>query len=113
MDALDNWEFTAVNLLVASSKSCLLAMALDANATGSTGTPGDGGGEEESEGEGKGEEVGGRAPLDVRQAIELSRTEEEHQIGEWGMIEGGHDIDRADTNVRIASPVSFLRLYRY
>ena len=45
-------------------------------------------------------------------AIYLSRLEEEMQIEEWGMVEGGHDIDRADQNVRVAAPAIFMKLYR-
>ena len=45
-------------------------------------------------------------------AVHLSRLEEEVQIEEWGMVEGGHDLDRADQNVRVAAPAVFMRLYK-
>lgn len=45
-------------------------------------------------------------------AVHLSRLEEEIQIEEWGMVEGGHDLDRADQNVRVAAPAIFMRLYK-
>lgn len=32
------------------------------------------------------------------------------QMDEWGLVEGGHDLDIADTQVRIAAPSIFLRL---
>lgn len=43
-------------------------------------------------------------------AVIALRLEEDMQMQHWGLVEGGHDIDIADTNVRVASPVLFLRL---
>jgi hypothetical protein len=48
----------------------------------------------------------------VEQAVRLARLEEEVQIAEWGLVEGGHDIDLADTRVRICAPSIFIRLLR-
>ena len=45
-------------------------------------------------------------------AVYLSRLEEELQIEAWGMVEGGHDIVRADQNVRVAAPLIFSQLYK-
>jgi ATP synthase F1 complex assembly factor 2 len=40
-------------------------------------------------------------------AMELSRVEEEFQIDRWGLVEGGHDLDRVNCRVRVSS-ASFL-----
>ena len=48
--------------------------------------------------------------LKVHDAIEAARLEEDYQMEEWGLVEGGHDIDIADMKVRIAGPAMFLRL---
>lgn len=48
--------------------------------------------------------------LDVQAAITAARLEETYQMDEWGLVEGGHDIDIADMQVRIAGPAVFLRL---
>ena len=48
--------------------------------------------------------------LKVHDAIEAARVEETYQMEEWGLVEGGHDIDIADMKVRIAGPAMFLRL---
>ena len=48
--------------------------------------------------------------LDVQAAIMAARLEETYQMDEWGLVEGGHDIDIADIQVRIAGPTVFLRL---
>lgn len=48
--------------------------------------------------------------LDVQAAITAARLEETYQMDEWGLVEGGHDIDIADMQVRIAGPAMFLRL---
>lgn len=48
--------------------------------------------------------------LGVHDAITAARLEETFQMDEWGLVEGGHDIDIADMQVRIAGPTVFLRL---
>lgn len=48
--------------------------------------------------------------LAVHDAIAAARLEESYQMEEWGLVEGGHDIDIADMKVRIAGPAMFLRL---
>ena len=48
--------------------------------------------------------------LTVHDAIDAARLEESFQMEEWGLVEGGHDIDIADMKVRIAGPAMFLRL---
>ena len=40
----------------------------------------------------------------------LPRVEEEWQAVNWGVVEGGHDIDRSDLKVRVYAPMAFLRL---
>ena len=47
--------------------------------------------------------------LDAEGAIQAARLEEEYQIGLWGMVEGGHDVDRAHINVQVASSRVLLR----
>ncbi len=51
--------------------------------------------------------------LDVQAAITAARLEETYQMDEWGLVEGGHDIDIADMQVRIAGPAVFLRLLKH
>jgi ATP synthase F1 complex assembly factor 2 len=53
----------------------------------------------------------GKISLD--ETVEAVRLEEHFQIGEWGMVEGGHDIDLADVKVRVFAPVVFMQLVRY
>ena len=50
--------------------------------------------------------------LTVQEAIDAARLEEAFQIEEWGLVEGGHDIDIADICVRISAPVMFHRLVK-
>lgn len=52
--------------------------------------------------------AGVEGKLSLDQVIEASRIEESHQIEEWGLVEGGHDIDIAELNVRISAPLVFL-----
>ncbi|KAJ6298689.1 hypothetical protein OIU76_019779 [Salix suchowensis] len=37
-----------------------------------------------------------KGKLDIEEAIELIRLEEDFQVDTWGLVEGGHDIDIAD-----------------
>ncbi len=39
-----------------------------------------------------------------------ARLEEEFQIEAWGLVEGGHDLDRANIRVRLAAPSLLLRM---
>lgn len=41
--------------------------------------------------------------ITAKEAIEASRVEEEHQIDEWGLVDGGHDIDRENIGVQVAA----------
>ncbi len=48
--------------------------------------------------------------LDLTQALQAARLEEEFQIDRWGLVEGGHDVDQANAKVQLAAPSLFLRL---
>ena len=48
--------------------------------------------------------------ITVDEAVLAARTEEEYQIKLWGMVEGGHDVDRAHIRVQISSASTFLWL---
>lgn len=79
---LDRWELAAAEQLAASCKSVCVALAA----------------------------IKGR--VGVQELLKLSRLEEDHQIEQWGLVEGGHDIDIADMRVRVAAPSVFLRLIK-
>lgn len=53
-----------------------------------------------------------RGRLDIEEAIELIRLEEDLQVDKWGLVEGGHDVDIADLKVQISSATVFLGLSR-
>ncbi|XVF13976.1 hypothetical protein REPUB_Repub09cG0016500 [Reevesia pubescens] len=53
-----------------------------------------------------------RGKLQIEEAIELIRLEEDLQVDKWGLVEGGHDVDIADLKVQIASATVFLGLSR-
>ncbi|XP_052191550.1 uncharacterized protein LOC127800778 [Diospyros lotus] len=53
-----------------------------------------------------------RGRLQIEEAIELIRLEEDLQIDKWGLVEGGHDVDVADLRVQISSAAVFLGLSR-
>ncbi|XP_022154157.1 ATP synthase mitochondrial F1 complex assembly factor 2 [Momordica charantia] len=53
-----------------------------------------------------------RGKLQIEEAIELIRLEEDLQVDKWGLVEGGHDVDIADLRVQISSATVFLGLSR-
>jgi ATP synthase F1 complex assembly factor 2 len=83
LDAMDAWELTALNSLSAAGRSLSLALAV------------------------------ARGRLTAAEAVPLMRLDEEYQIQEWGLVEGGHDIDIADTKVRVGAAAVFLKLLRH
>ncbi|CAA3024451.1 ATP synthase mitochondrial F1 complex assembly factor 2 [Olea europaea subsp. europaea] len=50
--------------------------------------------------------------LDIEQAIELIRLEEDLQVGRWGLVEGGLDVDNADLQVQVSAATAFIGLSR-
>lgn len=79
---LDAWQLAAVDQLVTSSKSLVVAAALAAGRLGVAG------------------------------AVSAARLEEDFQLEDWGMVEAGHDLDITDTNTRIGGPAVFLKLLK-
>ncbi|XP_024975558.1 ATP synthase mitochondrial F1 complex assembly factor 2 isoform X2 [Cynara cardunculus var. scolymus] len=51
-----------------------------------------------------------RGKLQIEEAIELIRLEEDMQVEKWGLVEGGHDLDVADLKVQVSSAAVFLGL---
>jgi chaperone required for assembly of F1-ATPase len=45
--------------------------------------------------------------ITAKEAMEICRLEEEFQINNWGLVEGGHDLDRVNCAVKLSS-ASFL-----
>ena len=46
--------------------------------------------------------------VDADQAIQAARVEEEFQIQNWGLVEGGHDYDRLNTSIPLRA-AAFMR----
>lgn len=79
---LNKWQLAAAEQLAACCKSVLLGLATM------------------------------HGQLSIDGALKAARVEEDLQIEEWGLVEGGHDIDIADLRVRVAAPSIFVRLLR-
>lgn len=80
LNSANNWQLAAVDALSASAKSLVVAMAVY------------------------------RGRLGIEDAIQVIRLEEDFQIEDWGLVEGGHDVDLADLRCRVAAASVFLRL---
>ena len=49
--------------------------------------------------------------ISLEQAKTVSRIEEEFQVEIWGLVEGGHDMDRLNNAVSLSSVGFFMGLY--
>ena len=76
---LDDYSLAAMDLAAASSKSIAVAIALRDGA------------------------------VSAQQALEAARSEERWQMGVWGEVEGGHDLDEADALVRLSAANAVFR----
>ncbi|CAN0097096.1 unnamed protein product [Ectocarpus sp. 4 AP-2014] len=81
LESLDEWGLAAVQSVTMECKSLVIALALLFRKT------------------------------TVEKAFDAARLEEEYNVERWGMIEGGHDMDRANTTLTLtaASTLVWLR----
>jgi ATP synthase F1 complex assembly factor 2 len=102
LEGLDPWELAAVEQLTYGGKSLLLALALLRGLISLPGKP----------------QPGGLPPpgagplLGVEQGMAAARLEELFQTDEWGEVEAGHDLDKANMASCVAAPVVMMRLLR-
>ena len=82
LDSLDRWHLAAASQLAGAAKSVLLALAT----------------------------LDGAVATEA--ALVAARLEEDAQAEEWGVVEGGHDIDAAGVAVAVSAPAVFARLAR-
>lgn len=76
---LDPWELSAVESLTSGCKSIILPLAIY------------------------------HGVVNVEGAVQAARVEEEHQVSQWGLVEGGHDVDRAQLIAQVAAATFFLK----
>ena len=76
--SLDAWHLTALNQLASEAKSFWLAWALLTD-----------------------HDHEGHLFRTVHDAVQAFRLEEEVQIDQWGLVEGGHDYDRLNASVTV------------
>lgn len=82
VQSLDVWHLTALSSVCSGSKSLLVALAFLAD------------------------------DVSPKSAIKAARVEEEFQISNWGLVEGGHDYDRLNCSIQILSAHIFLSSIR-
>lgn len=80
--ALDAWHLVSFSSVCSQAKSFLVAWAM----------------------------MQPESPMrDLSKAIEASRVEEEFQIDNWGLVEGGHDYDRLNCSIQLYSSHLFVK----
>jgi len=80
--SLDAWHLVALSSICSQAKSFLVAWAM----------------------------MEPNSPIrDLQRAIDASRVEEEFQISNWGLVEGGHDYDRLNHSIQLHSAQLFVK----
>jgi len=100
LEAKDEWELAALYALAQAGKSTLLALAA---AEGAQDEDDDAHLQAEAEAEAE-------APPRAERALRLFRLDEEFQIAQWGLVEGGHDVDEAALRAKTSAALLLLRL---
>lgn len=81
-NSLDAWHLVAFSSMCAQAKSFMVACAV----------------------------LEPDSPLkDMAKVVEASRVEEEFQIANWGLVEGGHDYDRLNCSIQLHSAAVFTK----
>ena len=80
LERMSDWDLTSTLSLAQASKSLIIPLALLDGA------------------------------ISVAEALEAARVEEEHQIAHWGLVEGGHDVDHANTRVQMLAAALLHRM---
>lgn len=92
---LDAWRLVALQAVTVEAKSFLVGMAVVAGCGGVSGI------------------VSGDVLVPYadspKKAVHASRIEEEFQIEQWGLVEGGHDYDRLNCSIGVHSAAVLLR----
>jgi len=80
LERMSHWHLTATESLVAGCKSMIIPLALF------------------------------HGEIDAQAAVMASRVEEEHQVDSWGLVEGGHDVDRVNLTAQVAAASFFIHV---
>jgi ATP synthase F1 complex assembly factor 2 len=83
---LDIWHLTALNTIATETKSLLIAIAA---------LHGD-----------------FHVMHDINNVVDAGRVEEEFQIENWGLVEGGHDYDRLNASISIGAARTMLDMVK-
>jgi ATP synthase F1 complex assembly factor 2 len=87
---LDAWQLTTLHACAAEAKSFWLAWSLLMH-------------QQQTQ-----QQQQSSLMVDLEGAIQAARVEEEYQIANWGLVEGGHDYDRLNSSIQIRSARAML-----
>ncbi len=100
LEGCDAWSLAAMQSVTMEAKSFLVGMAFVKGSRTRTCSSSSSG----SEGSKK-----NPFTKDAKKAVMASRVEEEFQIENWGLVEGGHDYDRLNSSIQIHSAASLMQ----
>jgi len=83
---LDVWHLTALSAIATETKSLLIAIAALQEFAGMQ---------------------------DLKNIVNAGRVEEEFQIENWGLVEGGHDYDRLNSSISVGSARIMLDMLKH
>jgi ATP synthase mitochondrial F1 complex assembly factor 2 len=92
-ESLDAWQLVALSSINSQAKSFLVGFSLL----------------DSQKGNGTDQKKLPSIATSVEKAIEASRVEEEFQITNWGLVEGGHDYDRVNCSIQLFSASLFAK----
>lgn len=98
----DSWTLTAMQSVTMEAKSFLVGLAVVRGVDGWLDIL-------LEDGEDKAQEKKNPFWKDTKKAVMASRVEEEFQIDNWGLVEGGHDYDRLNCSIQIHAATSLLQ----
>ncbi len=100
----DAWSLAAMQSVTMEAKSFLVGMAVVKGSSMNMNINMNG-----SEGSEKKKKKKNPFTKETKKAVMASRVEEEFQIENWGLVEGGHDYDRLNCSIQIHSAASLMQ----
>lgn len=100
LEGCDAWTLAAMQTVTMEAKSFLVGMAVVRGVDGWVDTI-----------DTNGSFSGKKNPFvrDAKKAVMASRVEEEFQIDNWGLVEGGHDYDRLNCSIQVHAATSLIQ----
>lgn len=111
VEGCDSWKLAAMQTVTMEAKSFFVGMAVVRGVDGWVDSLGSVASSFSANGEEPKKMKGKKNPFlkDTKKAVMASRVEEEFQIDNWGLVEGGHDYDRLNCSIQIHAATTLVQ----